>query len=86
MLRSPTSAEAATNARRAALRDGIAMALPYFLLRLVDDFSGVPARVLRGAEVVLTAFIIAFAAMLKLENGASSNVTEEIDPNLALAV
>jgi N6-L-threonylcarbamoyladenine synthase len=32
------------------------------------------------------AAMIAFAAMLKLENGASSNVTEEIDPNLALAV
>jgi N6-L-threonylcarbamoyladenine synthase len=31
------------------------------------------------------AAMIAFAAMLKLENGASSNVTEEIDPNLALA-
>jgi N6-L-threonylcarbamoyladenine synthase len=30
------------------------------------------------------AAMIAFAAMLKLENGASSNVTEEIDPNLAL--
>jgi hypothetical protein len=29
--------------------------------------------------------MIAFAAILKLENGASSNVTEEIDPNLALA-
>jgi len=28
--------------------------------------------------------MIAFAAMLKLDNGASSNVTEEIDPNLAL--
>ncbi len=32
------------------------------------------------------AAMIAFTAMLKLENGASSNVTEEIDPNLALAV
>jgi len=32
------------------------------------------------------AAMIAFAAMLKLENGASSSVTEEIDPNLALAV
>jgi N6-L-threonylcarbamoyladenine synthase len=31
------------------------------------------------------AAMIAFAAMLKLDNGASSNVTEEIDPNLALA-
>ncbi len=30
------------------------------------------------------AAMIAFAAMLKLDNGASSNVTEEIDPNLAL--
>jgi N6-L-threonylcarbamoyladenine synthase len=30
------------------------------------------------------AAMIAFAAMLKLESGASSNVTEEIDPNLAL--
>src|SRR5881275_48656 len=28
--------------------------------------------------------MIAFAAMLKLERGLSSNVTEEIDPNLAL--
>jgi N6-L-threonylcarbamoyladenine synthase len=32
------------------------------------------------------AAMIAFAAMLRLENGVSSNVTEEIDPNLALAV
>jgi N6-L-threonylcarbamoyladenine synthase len=31
------------------------------------------------------AAMIAFAAMLKLENGVNSNVTEEIDPNLALA-
>ena len=31
------------------------------------------------------AAMIAFAAMLKLETGASSNVSEEIDPNLALA-
>jgi N6-L-threonylcarbamoyladenine synthase len=30
------------------------------------------------------AAMIAFAAMLRLENGVSSNVTEEIDPNLAL--
>ena len=30
------------------------------------------------------AAMIAFAAMLKLEKGASSSVTEEIDPNLAL--
>jgi len=30
------------------------------------------------------AAMIAFAAMLKLESGVSSNVTEEIDPNLAL--
>jgi hypothetical protein len=28
--------------------------------------------------------MIAFAAMLKLQNGVSSSVTEEIDPNLAL--
>jgi N6-L-threonylcarbamoyladenine synthase len=32
------------------------------------------------------AAMIAFAAMLKLESGVSSNVTEEIDPNLVLAV
>ena len=32
------------------------------------------------------AAMIAFAAMLKLERDLSSNVTEEIDPNLALAV
>ena len=32
------------------------------------------------------AAMIAFAAMLKLERGASSSVREEIDPNLALAV
>jgi N6-L-threonylcarbamoyladenine synthase len=31
------------------------------------------------------AAMIAFAAMLKLERGVSSSVTEEIDPNLALA-
>jgi N6-L-threonylcarbamoyladenine synthase len=32
------------------------------------------------------AAMIAFAAMLKLQNGFSSSVTEEIDPNLALAL
>ena len=32
------------------------------------------------------AAMIAFAAMLKLQNGVSSSVTEEIDPNLALAI
>ncbi len=31
------------------------------------------------------AAMIAFAAILKLQNGVSSSVTEEIDPNLALA-
>jgi N6-L-threonylcarbamoyladenine synthase len=30
------------------------------------------------------AAMIAFAAMLRLENGVTSKVTEEIDPNLAL--
>ena len=32
------------------------------------------------------AAMIAFAALLKLENGVRSNVTQEIDPNLALAI
>jgi len=32
------------------------------------------------------AAMIAFAAMLKLQSGVSSSVTEEIDPNLALAI
>jgi len=32
------------------------------------------------------AAMIAFAAILKLESGVSSNVTEEVDPNLALAL
>ena len=32
------------------------------------------------------AAMIAFAALLKLQDGLSSNVTEEIDPNLALAI
>ena len=32
------------------------------------------------------AAMIAFAAMLKLQNGFSSSVVEEIDPNLALAI
>ena len=43
---------------------------------------------LKAAEQWLctdNAAMIAFAAMLKLEKGVSSNVTEEIDPNLALA-
>ncbi|HJX98725.1 MAG TPA: tRNA (adenosine(37)-N6)-threonylcarbamoyltransferase complex transferase subunit TsaD [Chthoniobacterales bacterium] len=47
----------------------------------------------RGFEVKIAepwlctdnAAMIAFAAMLKAQNGLSSNVTEEIDPNLALA-
>jgi N6-L-threonylcarbamoyladenine synthase len=44
---------------------------------------------LKTAEPVLctdNAAMIAFAAMLKLQSGVSSSVTEEIDPNLALAV
>jgi len=32
------------------------------------------------------AAMIAFAALLKLENGVTSSVTDEIDPNLALAI
>jgi N6-L-threonylcarbamoyladenine synthase len=32
------------------------------------------------------AAMIAFAATLKVENGVSSPVSEEIDPNLALAI
>ena len=32
------------------------------------------------------AAMIAFAALLKLENGVTSRITEEIDPNLALAI
>jgi tRNA A37 threonylcarbamoyltransferase TsaD len=32
------------------------------------------------------AAMIAFAAMLKLETGVISSVSDEIDPNLALAV
>ena len=32
------------------------------------------------------AAMIAFAAMLKLKNDVSSSVTQEIDPNLALAI
>lgn len=42
---------------------------------------------LKTAEPLLctdNAAMIAFAAMLKLQNGFSSGVTEEIDPNLAL--
>jgi N6-L-threonylcarbamoyladenine synthase len=45
--------------------------------------------VLKTAEPSLctdNAAMIAFAAMLKLESGVSSSVTEEIDPNLALAI
>jgi N6-L-threonylcarbamoyladenine synthase len=44
---------------------------------------------LKTAEAQLctdNAAMIAFAAMLKLQSGISSSVTEEIDPNLALAV
>jgi N6-L-threonylcarbamoyladenine synthase len=43
---------------------------------------------MKSAEARLStdnAAMIAFAAMLRLENGFESNVTEEIDPNLALA-
>ena len=44
---------------------------------------------LKAAEPWLctdNAAMIAFAALLKLQNGAISSVTDEIDPNLALAV
>ncbi len=48
-----------TNAVGAAL----GMALPYLLLRLLDDFVGVPSAVLRLAEVGLAATVIVLVAI-----------------------
>ena len=48
-----------------------------------------PGFELKTAEPSLctdNAAMIAFAALLKLQSGFRSSVTEEIDPNLALAI
>src|SRR5438132_3788275 len=57
------------------------------LRKLLDEACNRHGLEFKTAEPWLctdNAAMIAFAAMLKLDNGASSNVTEEIDPNLAL--
>jgi signal transduction histidine kinase len=46
-----------------ALTGSLAMSLPYLLLRLVDDFAGVPGWVLRLAEVGFAASVIALAVL-----------------------
>ena len=50
--------------------------------RAISQFH---ARDFKGSLSTVNAAMIAFAAMLKLKSGLSSNVTEEIDSNLALA-
>jgi signal transduction histidine kinase len=39
---------------------GLLMAVPYLTLRLVDDFAGLPTRVMRAAELGLALSILAF--------------------------
>jgi signal transduction histidine kinase len=39
------------------------MAIPYLLLRLVDDFTDVPPAVMRIAEIILAAFVVCFVAI-----------------------
>lgn len=50
------------------------------------DRSGLELKVAEPRLCTDNAAMIAFAAMLKLQNGFSSNVADEIDPNLALAI
>ncbi|GAC1433696.1 MAG: hypothetical protein NVSMB65_07640 [Chloroflexota bacterium] len=49
-----------------AITGALVMALPYLLLRLVDDFSTVPRRFLRLAEAGLAASIVALALVPRL--------------------
>ena len=47
-----------------AVVGALLMALPYLLLRLVDDFAGVPGPLLRFAEVGLAAAVVGFFVLL----------------------
>jgi signal transduction histidine kinase len=47
-----------------AITTGLVMALPYLLLRLVDDFAGVPKAILRGAEAGLAVALLLLGAFM----------------------
>ena len=53
-----------------ALSGALLMALPYLMLRLVDDFSGVPARIMGVAAggLVLSAVVVALLPLLPVES------------------
>ena len=51
------------NAVLSTLSGGLAMALPYLMLRLVEDFSGVPRRVMVAAGVGLALSVVGVAAL-----------------------
>lgn len=53
-------------------------------LRAACESEGIEFKSAEPSLCTDNAAMIAFAAMLKLENGFASNVAEEIDPNLAL--
>src|SRR5205085_4210318 len=46
-----------------ALAIALLMALPYLLLRLVNDFAGVPGPVMRGAEAGLAAVVLSLVVL-----------------------
>ncbi|CAA9226586.1 MAG: hypothetical protein AVDCRST_MAG77-995 [uncultured Chloroflexi bacterium] len=60
----------------------LAMALPYTLLRLVDDFSTVPRWVMRSAEVGLALSVLALAVMATWPPGDPRRIA----PMIALVV
>jgi N6-L-threonylcarbamoyladenine synthase len=54
-------------------------------LRAMCEKNGIEFRVAEPWLCTDNAAMIAFAAMLRLQNGVQSSLVEEIDPNLALA-
>src|SRR4051812_46460132 len=59
-----------------AITVSLLLAMIYMLLRLVDDFSNVPAWVMRGSEVLLALFVIvAFAVAPSLPRWVTTWVT-----------
>src|SRR5437667_8988889 len=57
------SAYAANNRLLIAIVIGLLLALPYMLLRLVDDFADVPTWLVRTSEVALGLFIVVALAL-----------------------
>lgn len=56
----PAAVGAKTGPILAALTASLAMVLPYLMLRLVDDFAGVPRNLARAAEAGLILLVVGF--------------------------